>query len=192
MIIAISFRFCSLILLYSIVCTSIEIAMGALGFRATYDACGRGVQWCACARGGEPLAWKNPHFVWEACRGDGCRRCWSRQTWTKAEAGPCCRYLRLVRDVLWSQPQKALGTQLAGLWCGFRLIIINGSTGNGLLWALILVTNWQKDFPHNAHHREISISISSYTLRHGDAGLVIVGGRMESQSHVWFFFFFAL
>lgn len=45
--------------------------------------------------------------------------------------------------------------------------------------------NLQKDFPHNAHHREISISISSYTLRHGDAGLVIVGGRMESQSHIF-------
>ena len=43
---------------------------------------------------------------------------------------------------------------------------------------------WQKDFPHNAHHREIAISVSNYTLRHGDAGLVIVGGRMEMQPHV--------
>lgn len=44
----------------------------------------------------------------------------------------------------------------------------------------------QEDFPHSAHHREIAISISNYTLKHGDAGLVIVGGRMEMQSHVCF------
>ncbi|RRT74923.1 hypothetical protein B296_00014957 [Ensete ventricosum] len=37
----------------------------------------------------------------------------------------------------------------------------------------------QDDFPHGAHHREIAISISNYTLKHGDAGLIIVGGRME-------------
>ncbi|XP_048335158.2 uncharacterized protein LOC107407575 isoform X2 [Ziziphus jujuba] len=42
----------------------------------------------------------------------------------------------------------------------------------------------QDDFPHNAHHREIAISISNYTLKHGDAGLVIVGGRMEVQPHI--------
>ncbi|KAL0332963.1 UNVERIFIED_CONTAM: hypothetical protein Scaly_2197800 [Sesamum calycinum] len=42
----------------------------------------------------------------------------------------------------------------------------------------------EKDFPHNAHHREIAISISNYTLRHGDSGLVIVGGRMEMQPHM--------
>ncbi|KAL0349562.1 UNVERIFIED_CONTAM: hypothetical protein Sradi_4105400 [Sesamum radiatum] len=47
------------------------------------------------------------------------------------------------------------------------------------LWDI----NLQKDFPHNAHHREIAISISNYTLRHGDSGLVIVGGRMEMQPH---------
>ncbi|GLT82699.1 hypothetical protein SLE2022_010570 [Rubroshorea leprosula] len=28
----------------------------------------------------------------------------------------------------------------------------------------------QEDFPHNAHHREIAISISNYTLKHGDIG----------------------
>ncbi|CAL9080094.1 unnamed protein product [Musa textilis] len=39
--------------------------------------------------------------------------------------------------------------------------------------------NLQDDFPHGAHHREIAISISNYTLKHGDAGLIIVGGRME-------------
>ncbi|KAG8383387.1 hypothetical protein BUALT_Bualt04G0007200 [Buddleja alternifolia] len=44
--------------------------------------------------------------------------------------------------------------------------------------------NLQKDFPHNAHHREIAISISNYTLRHGDSGLIIVGGRMEIQPHM--------
>ncbi|XP_072984173.1 uncharacterized protein [Typha latifolia] len=43
--------------------------------------------------------------------------------------------------------------------------------------------NLQEDFPHNAHHREIAISISNYTLKHGDAGLIIVGGRMEMQHH---------
>ncbi|KDP32668.1 hypothetical protein JCGZ_13666 [Jatropha curcas] len=46
-------------------------------------------------------------------------------------------------------------------------------------------TNLQEDFPHNAHHREISISISNYTLKHGDTGLVIVGGRMEVQPHIY-------
>ncbi|KAK2990452.1 hypothetical protein RJ640_011200 [Escallonia rubra] len=45
-------------------------------------------------------------------------------------------------------------------------------------------TNLQEDFPHGAHHREIAISISNYTLKHGDAGLVIIGGRMEMQSHM--------
>ncbi|BBH07986.1 FG-GAP repeat-containing protein, partial [Prunus dulcis] len=48
------------------------------------------------------------------------------------------------------------------------------------LWEV----NLQEDFPHNAHHREIAISISNYTLRHGDTGLVIVGGRMEMQPHI--------
>lgn len=42
----------------------------------------------------------------------------------------------------------------------------------------------QEDFPHGAHHREIAISISNSTLKHGDAGLVIIGGRMEMQHHV--------
>ncbi|CAI0392946.1 unnamed protein product [Linum tenue] len=46
-------------------------------------------------------------------------------------------------------------------------------------------TSLQEDFPHNAHHREISISISNYTLKHGDAGLIIVGGRMEMQPHIY-------
>ncbi|KAI5588491.1 hypothetical protein POPTR_005G118300v4 [Populus trichocarpa] len=46
-------------------------------------------------------------------------------------------------------------------------------------------TNLQEDFPHNAHHREIAISISNYTLKHGDSGLVIIGGRMEMQPHIY-------
>ncbi|XP_055802967.1 uncharacterized protein LOC129872115 [Solanum dulcamara] len=48
------------------------------------------------------------------------------------------------------------------------------------LWEV----NLQEDFPHNAHHREIAISISNYTVKHGDSGLVIVGGRMEMQPHM--------
>jgi hypothetical protein len=44
--------------------------------------------------------------------------------------------------------------------------------------------NLQDDFPHAAHHREVAISVTNYTLKHGDAGLVIVGGRMEMQHHV--------
>ncbi|KAG8076389.1 hypothetical protein GUJ93_ZPchr0006g45823 [Zizania palustris] len=43
--------------------------------------------------------------------------------------------------------------------------------------------NLQDDFPHGTHHREVAISITNYTLKHGDAGLVIVGGRMEMQHH---------
>ncbi|KAJ0968495.1 hypothetical protein J5N97_025412 [Dioscorea zingiberensis] len=43
--------------------------------------------------------------------------------------------------------------------------------------------NLQEHFPHGSHHREIAISISNYTLKHGDSGLVIVGGRMEMQHH---------
>ncbi|KAK9165390.1 hypothetical protein Scep_000581 [Stephania cephalantha] len=46
-------------------------------------------------------------------------------------------------------------------------------------------SNLQEDFPHGAHHMEIAISISNYTLKHADAGLVIVGGRMERQPHIY-------
>ncbi|CAO2828082.1 unnamed protein product [Amaranthus hypochondriacus] len=48
------------------------------------------------------------------------------------------------------------------------------------LWEV----NLQEDFPHNAHHREVAISISNYTIKHGDTGLVIVGGRMEMQPQI--------
>ncbi|KAJ6818483.1 uncharacterized protein M6B38_406085 [Iris pallida] len=43
--------------------------------------------------------------------------------------------------------------------------------------------NLQEDFPYGAHHKEIAISISNYTLKHGDSGLIIIGGRMEMQHH---------
>ncbi|KAL9670177.1 hypothetical protein QQ045_007728 [Rhodiola kirilowii] len=46
-------------------------------------------------------------------------------------------------------------------------------------------TNLQESFPHNAHHREIAISVSNYTLKHGDSGLIIVGGRMEMQPNIY-------
>lgn len=49
------------------------------------------------------------------------------------------------------------------------------------LWEM----NLQEEFPHNTHHREIGISISNYTVRHGDSGLVIIGGRMEMQPHMY-------
>lgn len=49
------------------------------------------------------------------------------------------------------------------------------------LWEV----NLQEDFPHNAHHREVAISVSNYTIKHGDSGLVIVGGRMEIQPHIY-------
>ncbi|KAL8168019.1 hypothetical protein V2J09_009518 [Rumex salicifolius] len=46
-------------------------------------------------------------------------------------------------------------------------------------------TNLQDDFPHHAHHLEVAISISNYTIRHGDTGLIMVGGRMEIQPHIY-------
>ncbi|KAK8916541.1 hypothetical protein KSP39_PZI022959 [Platanthera zijinensis] len=48
--------------------------------------------------------------------------------------------------------------------------------------------NLQEDFPHGAHHSEIAITISNFTLKHGDAGLVIIGGRMEMKHHTMDFF----
>uniref|UniRef100_A0A453MNQ3 FG-GAP repeat-containing protein n=1 Tax=Aegilops tauschii subsp. strangulata TaxID=200361 RepID=A0A453MNQ3_AEGTS len=45
-------------------------------------------------------------------------------------------------------------------------------------------TSLGDDFPHAAHHREVAVSVTNYTLKHGDAGLVIVGGRMEMQHHL--------
>lgn len=48
--------------------------------------------------------------------------------------------------------------------------------------------NLQEDFPHGAYHREIAITISNFTLKHGDAGIVIIGGRMEMKHHTMDFF----
>lgn len=42
----------------------------------------------------------------------------------------------------------------------------------------------QEDFPHAAHHKEVSIIVTNYTLRHSDSGLVIIGGSMEVQPQV--------
>lgn len=52
--------------------------------------------------------------------------------------------------------------------------------------AILPLRHFEEDFPHNAHHREVSISISNYTLKHGDTGLIIVGGRMEMQPHIFY------
>ena len=48
------------------------------------------------------------------------------------------------------------------------------------LWEVNLL----EDFPHNARHKEVAISLSKYTIKHGDTRLVIVGGRMELQPHI--------
>lgn len=44
----------------------------------------------------------------------------------------------------------------------------------------------QEDFPTQARHKEVSILVTNYTLRHGDVGLVIVGGSVEVQTQVSF------
>lgn len=43
----------------------------------------------------------------------------------------------------------------------------------------------QEDFPTQARHKEVSILITNYTLKHGDTGLVIVGGSMEVQPQLF-------
>lgn len=78
-----------------------------------------------------------------------------------------------------------MGNQLAGIYVVKVFLIFGGFIVAILPFASIfLFVLSQKDFPHNAHHREIAISVSNYTLKHGDSGLVIVGGRMEVQPHV--------
>ncbi|KAL2632806.1 hypothetical protein R1flu_004285 [Riccia fluitans] len=42
-------------------------------------------------------------------------------------------------------------------------------------------TDVREDFPHAAHHKEVSILVTNHTLKHSDSGLVIVGGSMEVQ-----------
>ncbi|KAI5006531.1 hypothetical protein ZWY2020_033774 [Hordeum vulgare] len=34
------------------------------------------------------------------------------------------------------------------------------------------------------HHHEVAVSLTNYTLKHSDAGLIIVEGRMDMQHHV--------
>ncbi|XP_034683442.1 uncharacterized protein LOC117912818 [Vitis riparia] len=74
------------------------------------------------------------------------------------------------------QPQKQV---LVVVTSGWSVMCFDHNLNK--LWE----ANLQEDFPHNAHHREIAISISNYTLKHGDAGLVIVGGRMEMLPHIY-------
>ncbi|KAJ7953063.1 FG-GAP repeat-containing protein [Quillaja saponaria] len=74
------------------------------------------------------------------------------------------------------QPQKQV---LVVVTSGWSVMCFDSNLRK--LWE----NNLQEDFPHNAHHREVSISISNYTLKHGDIGLVIVGGRMEMQPHIF-------
>ncbi|KAK7367346.1 hypothetical protein VNO80_09357 [Phaseolus coccineus] len=74
------------------------------------------------------------------------------------------------------QPQKQV---LVVVTSGWSVMCFDSNFQK--LWE----NNLQEDFPHNAHHREVSISISNYTLKHGDTGLIIVGGRMEMQPHIF-------
>ncbi|PON71532.1 FG-GAP repeat-containing protein [Parasponia andersonii] len=76
------------------------------------------------------------------------------------------------------KPGKALRQVLVVVTSGWSVMCFDSNLKK--LWE----NNLQEDFPHNAHHREIAISVSNYTLKHGDAGLVIVGGRMEVQPHI--------
>ncbi|KAI4314801.1 hypothetical protein L6164_027673 [Bauhinia variegata] len=73
------------------------------------------------------------------------------------------------------QPQKQV---LVVVTSGWSVMCFDSNLQK--LWE----NNLQEDFPHNAHHREVAISISNYTLKHGDTGLIIVGGRMEMQPHI--------
>ncbi|KAG4403711.1 hypothetical protein GLYMA_01G170600v4 [Glycine max] len=74
------------------------------------------------------------------------------------------------------QPQKQV---LVVVTSGWSVMCFDSNLQK--LWE----NNLQEDFPHNAHHREVAISISNYTLKHGDTGLIIVGGRMEMQPHIF-------
>ncbi|KAJ0968516.1 hypothetical protein J5N97_025433 [Dioscorea zingiberensis] len=75
---------------------------------------------------------------------------------------------------LWQQIQKQV---LVVVTSGWSVMCFDHNLKK--LWE----NNLQEHFPHGSHHREIAISISNYTLKHGDSGLVIVGGRMEMQHH---------
>ncbi|XP_057449340.1 uncharacterized protein LOC130740682 [Lotus japonicus] len=73
------------------------------------------------------------------------------------------------------QPQKQV---LVVVTSGWSVMCFDSNLQK--LWE----NNLQEDFPHNAHHREVAISVTNYTLKHGDTGLIIVGGRMEMQPHI--------
>ncbi|KAL4351814.1 hypothetical protein GQ457_06G039990 [Hibiscus cannabinus] len=75
-----------------------------------------------------------------------------------------------------NKPQKRV---LVVVTSGWSVMCFNHNLKK--LWE----NNLQNDFPLNAHHREIAVSISNHTLKHGDIGLVIVGGRMEMQPHMY-------
>ncbi|KAF4383266.1 hypothetical protein F8388_009297 [Cannabis sativa] len=76
------------------------------------------------------------------------------------------------------KPGKVVRQVLVVVTSGWTVMCFDSNLKK--LWE----NNLQEDFPHNAHHREIAISVSNYTLKHGDSGLVIVGGRMEVQPHI--------
>ncbi|KAG4973390.1 hypothetical protein JHK87_030211 [Glycine soja] len=81
------------------------------------------------------------------------------------------------------QPQKQV---LVVVTSGWSVMCFDSNLQK--LWE----NNLQEDFPHNAHHREVAISISNYTLKHGDTGLIIVGGRMEMQPHLQYIPFLSI
>ncbi|CAI9301469.1 unnamed protein product [Lactuca saligna] len=69
---------------------------------------------------------------------------------------------------MWSCIKPSLGC------CDIRLVYNVLYHNFQKLWE----TNVQEDFPQNAHHREMSIYVSNYTLKHGD-----VGGMKEMRPH---------
>ncbi|KAI5078865.1 hypothetical protein GOP47_0006536 [Adiantum capillus-veneris] len=42
-------------------------------------------------------------------------------------------------------------------------------------------TDLGEEFPAHVRHKEVSILITNYTLKHGDMGLIIVGGSVDAQ-----------
>eukprot|EP00246_Nothoceros_aenigmaticus_P000321 TRINITY_DN10472_c0_g1_i1.p1 TRINITY_DN10472_c0_g1~~TRINITY_DN10472_c0_g1_i1.p1 ORF type:complete len:704 (+),score=140.10 TRINITY_DN10472_c0_g1_i1:97-2208(+) len=61
-------------------------------------------------------------------------------------------------------------------------------------WAVICFDHnlkkiWENDlqehFPHGAHFKEVAISVSNWTIKIGDQGLIVVGGSMEVQPQLY-------
>ncbi|MCO5587869.1 hypothetical protein L7F22_041821 [Adiantum nelumboides] len=46
-------------------------------------------------------------------------------------------------------------------------------------------TDLGEEFPTHARHKEVSILITNYTLKHGDMGLIIVGGSVDVQPQLF-------